>query len=81
MRLHYSFQVVVLLRNLGDAGAPLRRAIVALLKDPRVQEARAIPERPGRYELFESGYWIVYEYEIDDSGMETVIRVAFIDEP
>lgn len=77
MRMHYSFQVSKLLRDLGESGAELRRALESLKVDPTPEWARAIPERPGRYEFPAAGQWIVYE--IDRSGMETVINVTVIE--
>ena len=81
MRFHYSFQVSKLLRDLKELGAPLRRAIEALRHNPIPEDARAIPERPGRYEIHvrvsQRGYWVIYE--IDESGSETVITVSVIE--
>ena len=52
----------------------VRKFVESLKLDPYPASARAIEERPGRFEDFVSGRWIVWE--IDDSGGETVIRVT-----
>ena len=78
MRLHYSFQAVKLLRTLGSEGVGLRRTIESLLNNPIPDDVLVSKARPGRYELFHFGYWIVYE--IDQSGAETIIRVTAIEE-
>lgn len=77
MRIHYSFYVSKLLRDLGENGTEMRRAIEALLKNPRPEWSRAIPERPGYFEFVVNGKWIVYQ--VDVSGAETVIRVTTIE--
>jgi hypothetical protein len=77
MRFHYSFAVSKLLRDLQETGAPLRRAIEALKKNPFPEDAYAVEGYPERYEFFVAGYWIIYE--VDQSGGETVIRVTAIE--
>lgn len=37
-----------------------------------------IEDRPGRYEIFQSGFWIIYE--VDRTGGEIIIRLANIEE-
>lgn len=77
MRMHYSYQVSKLLRDLGDEGKELRRALESLQENPTPDWAVAVPERPGRYEFPVAGRWIVYD--VDRAGMEMVIRVTVID--
>lgn len=77
MRMHYSYQVSKLLRDLGDEGKALRRALESLQENPTPDWAVAVPERPGRYEFPVAGRWIVYD--VDRTGMEMVIRVTVID--
>jgi hypothetical protein len=77
MRMHYSYQVSKLLRDLGDEGAELRRALESLKVNQTPDWAREITERPGRYEFPVAGKWIVYE--VDRTGMETVISVTVIE--
>jgi hypothetical protein len=76
MRIHLPPEVINFLR---DAATPpeVRRAIRALSINPRPPDALAIPNKPGRYHLFESGFWIVYDVEQDRS--ETVISVRLIE--
>lgn len=78
MRIHYSQEVSVFLRNQGAIYERLRRRVESLLKVPLPEEARAISEHPGIYEIFDLGYWIVYEVDRSDPG-ETVIRVVVIE--
>jgi hypothetical protein len=78
MRIHYNLEVSVFLRNRGAIYERLRRRIESLLKAPIPDDARAILEHPGIYEIFDSGYWIVYEVDKSDPG-ETVIRVVVIE--
>lgn len=78
MRIHYSFYVAKLLRDLGENGIELRRAVESLLQNPRPEWGRAIPDRPGFYEFPIAERWIVYE--IDETGGETVLRVTVITE-
>lgn len=77
MRMHYSFQVSKLLRDLGESGAELRRALESLKDNSTPDWAIEMPERPGRYEFPVAGRWVIYE--IDKTGMETVIRVTVVE--
>ena len=78
MRMHYSQDVVVLVRSLGEEGATLRRAIESLKKNPVPEWARPIPDRPGVYEWLVDGYWVLYEVD-KSSPSETVLRVVLIE--
>ena len=78
MRVHYSFSVSRFLRSLGQDGAELRRVVESLLKSPYPEWARKLPDRPGHYEFFSAGYWVIYE--VSTGGSETVVRVLVIEE-
>lgn len=73
--MHYSQQVTILVRSLGEQGAALRRAIESLKTNPVPDWAVPLPDRPGAYEWLVAGYWVMYE--VDQSNpSETVIRVV-----
>jgi hypothetical protein len=76
MRFHYSTRVSKLLRDLKEEGAPLRRMIESLHKDPIPEDALKVSGHLDRYELFVAGYWIVYE--VDKSGGETILWIVNI---
>jgi hypothetical protein len=78
MRFHYDFEVSRLLRILKEEGAPLRRAIEALAKNPFPEHALVVEGHPNRREIFVRGYWIVYD--VDQSGGETVLWITAIEE-
>jgi hypothetical protein len=78
MRFHYSFAVSKLLRDLGEAGAPVRRMIEALRKNPTPDDALKIDGYTSRYEVFAAGYWIVYEIDRADPS-ETVVWIVLIE--
>lgn len=78
MRMHYSQQVTILVRSLGEDGAALRRAIESLQSIPVPDWARPLPERPGGYEWLVEGYWIMYEVDKSNSS-ETIIRIVSIE--
>lgn len=62
----------------GDEGRAVRRRIESLEDDPHPQDAIEIPSRPGRYEIFEAGYWIIYQ--VDQSNpSETVISILLVE--
>jgi hypothetical protein len=74
MRMHYSQEINILVRTLGEEGSALRRSIESLKQYPTPDWARPIPDQPGMYEWLTAGYWLLYE--IDKSNpSETVIRV------
>jgi hypothetical protein len=77
MRMHYSQQVNILVRSLGEEGAGLRRAIESLQGNPVPDWARPLPERAGGYEWLVEGYWVMYEVDTSNPS-ETVIRVVTI---
>jgi hypothetical protein len=74
MRMHYSREITLLVRGLGEEGVALRRAIESLKTTPVPEWAREVPEWPGRYEWFVAGYWLVYEIDRSNPS-ETIIRV------
>jgi len=78
MRLHYSFVVSQFLRQLKEAGAPIRRAIEALQKEPTPEDALKVEGYVSRYELFVAGYWVVYEVDRTDPS-ETIVWVILIE--
>jgi len=78
MRMHYSQQVTILVRSLGEEGAALRRAIESLRTNQTPEWARPLPDRPGGYEWLVEGYWILYEVDRSDKS-ETIIRVVMIE--
>lgn len=74
MRMHYSQDITILIRSLGEDGAALRRAIESLKTNSVPEWARPIPDRPGMYEWLVAGYWLLYEVNTSNQS-ETVIRV------
>lgn len=78
MRFHYAFGVSKLLRDLQEAGAPLRRMIESLRKDPFPEDVLKVEGYLDRYEVFVAGYWIVYEVDRSNPS-EMVIRVILIE--
>lgn len=78
MRLHYSFAVSRFLRDLQEAGAPLRRLIESLQQNPIPEDAIKVEGYVSRYEVFAAGYWIIYEIDRSDPG-ETVVWVILIE--
>ncbi len=78
MRMHYSQQVTVLVRSLGEDGVALRRGIESLKENLTPDWARPIPERLGCYEWLVDGYWVIYE--VDQSNpSETIVRLVLIE--
>jgi hypothetical protein len=67
-----------LLRDLKEQGAPLRRVIEGLKNNLFPEDALKVDGYANRYEIFVSGYWIIYE--VDQSGGETIILVTAIEE-
>ena len=78
MRFHYSFAVSKFLRELKEAGIPLRRMIESLQQNPIPEDALKVDGYASRYEVFVAGYWIVYEIDRSDPG-ETVVWVVLIE--
>jgi hypothetical protein len=74
MRMHYSQEITILVRSLGEEGAALRRAIESLKTSPAPDWASPIPDRVGMYEWLVEGYWLLYEVDRTNPS-ETVIRV------
>ncbi|GEM_PF-1568607 len=78
MRFHYSFAVSKFLRDMKEAGAPIRRAIEALQKNPTPDDALKVDGYASRYEVFVAGYWVVYEIDRTDPS-ETVVWIISIE--
>ncbi len=79
MRTQVDRDAMRLLRALGGLeGQALRRRIEALTAEPFPTDALMIPDKPGRYEIFESGYWIIYQVNLSDPG-ETVLTILLIE--
>ena len=78
MRMHYSQQVTILVRSLGEDGVALRRGIESLKENLTPEWARPLPERPGRYEWLVAGYWVTYEVDKSNPS-ETIVRLVLID--
>ncbi len=78
MRFQYAFNVSKLLRDLQEAGAPLRRMIESLRKNPIPEDAIKVEGYLARYEVFVAGYWIVYEIDRSNPS-ETVIWIILIE--
>ncbi len=78
MRMHYSQQVTMFVRSLGEDGAALRRALESLKTRPAPEGARPLPERAGGYEWLIEGYWVMYEVDRSNPS-ETVLRVVMVE--
>lgn len=78
MRFHYSFAVSKFLRELKEAGAPIRRMIEGLRENPYPADVLKLDGYESRYELFVAGYWIVYEVDTNDPS-ETIIQVILVE--
>ena len=78
MRFQYAFGVSKLLRDLREAGAPLRRMIESLRQNPLPADAIKVEGYLERYEVFVAGYWIVYEIDRSNPS-EMVVRVILIE--
>lgn len=52
----------------------IRQFVESLKIDSEPKSARSLPERPGRYEDFIAGLWVIWE--VDTTGSETIIRVT-----
>lgn len=74
MRLHRSERLQAQWYGLP---AEVRAFIELLKRDPRPPGIMLVPERPGYYEEFVGGVWI--GWMVDDTGSETVIRVALVE--
>jgi len=78
MRFQYSFAVSQFLRDLEEAGTPLRRMIESLRPNPIPEDAIKVTGYTNRYEVFVAGYWIIYEVDRSDPG-ETAGWVILIE--
>jgi len=78
MRFHYSFAVSSFLRELKEAGSPIRRQIEALRENPYPDDILKIEGYEGRYEMFVAGYWVVYEVDTSNPS-ETIIRIILVE--
>ncbi|ETW96709.1 MAG: hypothetical protein ETSY1_25485 [Candidatus Entotheonella factor] len=61
------------------ANVELRRMLQSLVKDPRPGWATRVEGKKERYEFEAFGVWV--QYEIDETGMETVITATMIEQP
>lgn len=77
MRIHLTPEVIAKLRQ-ANVPASVRQAVAALGANPRPSDARLISEEAGFYELFENGYWIIYQ--VVEGGLETITRIIDIEE-
>lgn len=59
--LYYAPIVVSIIYHLRERGVALRAELKRLEQDPRVENARSIPDRANRYEIEVLGYWVLYE--------------------
>lgn len=75
MRIDLPSSVIAILRH-KDTPQAVRVAVAALWIDPLPADKLTVEDKPDRYEIFESGFWIVYEVK-QDRG-ETVVRVLDI---
>jgi len=78
MRFHYSFAVSKFLRDMKEAGIPLRRMIESLRSNPLPEDVIKVEGYASRYELFVAGYWVVYEVDRSDPS-ETIVWVILIE--
>jgi hypothetical protein len=78
MRFHYATGVSKLLRDLREEGAPLRRMIESLQRNPVPEDAWKVEGYPGRYEVFVAGYWILYDLDRSNPS-ETVVWVISVE--
>jgi hypothetical protein len=76
--MHYSRDVNILLRSLGEQGAGLRRAIESLKQNPIPDWAMELPESPGSYEWLVGGYWVMYSVDRANPS-ETVLRMVVLE--
>lgn len=77
MRMHYSREVTVFLRSLGEEGSALRRAIESLKQNPVPEWTIPIPDRPSGHEWFVEGYWVLFEVDRSNPS-ETIIWIVVI---
>jgi hypothetical protein len=77
MRIDLPNSVMAILRK-KETPQAVREAVAALWTEPRSPDAMPVTGRPDTYQIFESGYWSVYEVKLDRS--ETVVRVLDIDQ-
>lgn len=77
MRIHISQAALIVLRN-PNTPTEVRQAVASLVINPRPPDAIPVPDRPGRYEFFESGFWIVCETQ--RTALEEAVRVLAVEE-
>ncbi|MDQ3250144.1 MAG: type II toxin-antitoxin system RelE/ParE family toxin [Chloroflexota bacterium] len=75
MRIHVSQAALIVLRN-PDTPTEVRQAVASLAINPRPPDALSVIGKPGDYEFFESGFWIVCEIQLDN--LEEVVRVLTV---
>jgi hypothetical protein len=80
-RLKYDRGVTAKLYELREAGFALHNAIKALKNQPEPwQDALAIKERSGRYELEMQGDWVGFERSTDPEDTEPTLKFLYISE-
>lgn len=77
MRIHISQAALIVLRS-QNTPTEVRQAVASLATNPRPPDAMPVVDRPGQYEFFESGFWIVCEIHKD--ALEEVVRVLAVEE-
>lgn len=77
MRIHISQAALIVLRS-PNTPTEVRQAVASLAINPRPPDAIPVVDRPGRYEFFESGFWIVCEMQ--RNALEEAVRVLAVEE-
>lgn len=76
MRVHLTPEVIATLRQSTTPPA-VRQAVASFGVNPYPPDALAVTGRPGFFEIFESGFWIIFQVI---EGTETIIRVLNVEE-
>jgi hypothetical protein len=80
-RLKYDRAVTAKLYALRERGFPLHDHIKALKYQPEPwTQARAVPERPGRYELEFAGFGIGFAASTQSEDTEPTLIILYIEE-
>ena len=77
MKLHPSRELLA--KMYEPRSQDLRNMVKSLLRNPHPGWAMPVTDKPDTYEFSGSGVWI--QYEVDNTGMETVIRAAIVNRP
>ncbi|GEM_PF-5536375 len=75
MRIQITQEALIVLRQ-PETPTGVRQAVAALTINPRPPDAAPVTDRPGRYEFFESGFWIVCQSATDN--LEEIVIVTAI---